>query len=393
MNNSNKLNIFTEALKRAKEGDLFNYDNWLKENGVNPRKINLKYFESYFRANPDKIAGNEEIIQKVAEFIGHFLKEKKGIYHLPIIGIKGSGKTLLLRILERFTNDFEPNLSTSIDIIRDNRYLLQAIDSRQLISSPDRVRIHFIDNCDKVDNIIKILENILKLKKDSVYVTSWTPESWIRYREEINNILPISEEFIIPPLKLKILKYNTGDLTNEFFWFLENILKSILISEKQINEPYLYPDFADVRFVCEKLSEIFYEYTRGIPLIAIKLLLNCIKQVFLLRQKEINEPVIVDVAIGMGLHMVEGRLDEVSVLHLQILLTILLDTKGKGTRPMQLVKEFGLDKSTISYHLNTLKDLELIEDEKIGKSKFYKVKENLIPFVQLKVLNKIYLKK
>ena len=140
MKDIKKIEVFKEALKRAKEGDLFNFDNWLEDNDVNPRTLNLKYFESHFKANPDKTIGNEIIIQKVAEYIGHFLKEKKGVYHIPIIGIRGSGKSLILHLLERFTNDFETNLGTRIDIIGEKRYYLQDLDLKQIIRAPSRVR-------------------------------------------------------------------------------------------------------------------------------------------------------------------------------------------------------------------------------------------------------------
>lgn len=393
MKNSKKLEVFKEALKKAKEGDLFNYDIWLENNDVNPRTLNLKYFQSYFKANPDKMIGSDNIIQKVAEYIGNFLKEKKGFYHIPIIGIKGSGKTLILHLLERFTNDFETNLGNRIDLTEEKQYYLQDLDTKQVIRARNRVRIHFIDNCEKVENIVKILENIRKIKKDSVYVTSWTPESWIRYQKEIDNILPISEEFAITPLKLNGPKATTGDIANEFFLFMDNLLHSIMHPEKLEDKsfPYVYPNFLDAKFVHEELSELFHKYTKGIPLVSIKMLLKCIEKVFKLRKKNIDESIIVDVAIEMGLFYTNGRLKDLTQLHLQILSSILFATTNKGMRPMQLAKEFDLDKSTISYHLKNLKDREIIEDQKLGKSKYYKVKEIYIPFIQLKILYQFYL--
>ena len=89
MKESKNLEVFREALKRAKEGDLFNYDNWLKSNGVNPRTLNYRYFYDHFRANPDKMVGNEKILEKIAQYIGNFLKDNTGVYNIHIIGIKG----------------------------------------------------------------------------------------------------------------------------------------------------------------------------------------------------------------------------------------------------------------------------------------------------------------
>ena len=201
MKDSKNLEVFKEALKRAKEGDLFNYDSWLKTNGVNPSTLNLKYFKDHFGANPDKMVGNEKVLEKIANYIGHFLKEDTGIYHIPIIGIKGSGKTLLLRVLDSFTNNYKSNLGRRIDIIGKKDFLLKLNNTKQTRNPSHKDKIYFIDDCEKVDRIQTILENILELKGDGVYITSWTPESWIYYREEIKRILPVSEEISLLPLK------------------------------------------------------------------------------------------------------------------------------------------------------------------------------------------------
>jgi len=392
MKDSKNLEIFKEALKRAKEGDLFNYDNWLKTNGVNPRTLNLKYFNDHFKANPDKMVGNEKVLEKIANYIGHFLKEDTGIYHIPIIGIKGSGKTLLIRVLDNFTNNYKSNLGRSIDIIGEKNFLLQFNNTKQTRNPSHKDRIYFIDNCEKVNSIQTILENILKLKGDGLYITSWTPESWLYYRDEINNILPISEEISVLPLKWA--RDASAVYFNDYFLFLENLIHSIIIPEILIKkvgmQEYLYPNFIDAKFFDEVILDYFYKYTKGIPAITIQLLLNCIERTFLQKKKIIDKNIIDETLNDMELYYLDAIMDELTELQLQILSTIIQKTNifNKGVRPMQLVKEFSLDKSTISYHLKNLKDINeygFLEGVKIGKSKFYKVKEVAIPFIELKI--------
>lgn len=382
---SKKLRIFEETLKKAKEGELFNYDFWLKENGVNPIEVNLKHFERFFWKNPDDMAGNDKIIERVAKIVGLFLKDRKGIYHVPIIGVTGSGKTLLLNVIETFTKKIESNITDRVDVIGARNYLLQEINPEHLITSQQRDVIHFIDNCEKAQNIKTILENVLKLKGEGVYFTSWTPECWVQYSEEINEIFTATDEIIIFPIE-----------EVNYYMFITYCFNSTMYPELLKPEngyPLIYPEFIDEKFAVNRLSTIFYVYTKGIPLISINLLIKCFEKTFLTDEKKMDETIISEVASEMGLKDLDERLNKLSELHSQILFKILIKTANKGKRPMELVKDFNLDKSTISYHLNTISEFELLEVQKLGKSKYYKIRENLIPFIQLEFLKKLNLKK
>jgi len=95
---------------------------------------------------------------------------------------------------------------------------------------------------------------------------------------------------------------------------------------------------------------------------------------------------------NLGLCKLSTSMDELSAQHLKILESIILEHSEKGARPIELVEKHNLDKSTISYHLNVLKDKGILEKEKIGKSSHYKIKENIIPFIQLKLMEGISIK-
>jgi len=123
------------------------------------------------------------------------------------------------------------------------------------------------------------------------------------------------------------------------------------------------------------------------------LLLACIKNTFLLREEVISEKIIVETARELGLQNLNTRFNiYLSDQHLLILLKMLQERSVEGIRPSFLIEKFNLNKSTISYHLKKLKELDILKDEKIGKSKYFSFNQILIPFIQTKILNKYYLK-
>lgn len=392
MKDSEKFEIFRDTLKKAKEGELFNYDKWLRERDVDSNKIKLKHFENYFWRNPSKMIGNDKIVEKIAGYIGLFLKEKTGLYHIAVIGVKGSGKTLLLRILRKFTNDVEPNLGNRVDIIDREEYFSQEIIIHPAARRKKGNNVQFIDNCEKVKYSKRVLENIKNFHEDGVYITSWTPEKWIKLKADINEILPIEEEIVIYPIE------------NNYDKFLDIAIKSIMLNASlndyiEHGDPYVFPKFIDeISFVNNPPDHIpyiklFFKFTWGNPLITIKLLLACIKKTFVSREELITEKIISESARELGLQNLHDRLIiRLSDQHLLILLKMLQEISIEGIRPSFLVEKFSLDKSTISYHLKRLKELDILKDEQIGKSKFYYFNEILIPFIQTRILKKYYLK-
>ncbi len=388
LKDSEKFKIFEDAFKEAKEGELYKYDEWLKKNGVKPNALNPYHIFSFIRANSDKMIGNEEFITKIGKYIGHFLKDMDKTYHIPIIGVRGSGKTLLMRITENFTNSVETNLARMINADELDGIIRGKIVSAENKQTSKRGAITFLDNCEKTREIKEILEYTIKLRDNGVYITSWTPESWIEFTNK-NKDFPIANE------KLVMLPFE--DNLN-FQNFLESVFTALTI-DKRINTPELYP-FPDFLNATEFLAKDefqtkIYEFSHGFPLLTIELLLESIKQTFLNDKKELDKEIIETIAKKKGLYDIEERLKDISSQHLLILIRLLQEEKNKGIRPMELVKEFSLDKSTIAYHLKELmkEKRNLIEVNKIGKSSYYKIKENLIPFIQQKIIEEMIEKK
>jgi predicted transcriptional regulator len=54
-------------------------------------------------------------------------------------------------------------------------------------------------------------------------------------------------------------------------------------------------------------------------------------------------------------------------------------------QPTKLVDKMHRDKSTISYHLQELSSTGMVEFDKEGRSTFYRVKEALEPYIQMRI--------
>lgn len=381
MKNSKLLDKFKETVKEAKEGDLYNLDLWLKENGVNPPLLSLKRIKNYFIRNPDKIIGMEKKITIVAEYIGHILRDRENLFHFPVIGVTGSGKTLFLRIISEFTRSYDSNI-VSLEKARNYEKYLEIGETpmRNVGRS-----VYLIDDCHKVKNPISIIEKLHKSYGKGVYITAWTPESWIRIQEELEDIIPSTNTFLLDPLG-----------TEEIPHFLDNLIDSIMLPER-INrgkEDYdsRFPDFLDPDYLYGTLSDSIEKYCKGIQSVSINFFLKCIEETFKVRFDKINAKIIETVAKAMGLIDLRKKLISLETLpdrQEKVLRRILIDTHREGTRPMDIVLETDLDKSTISYHLKMLKDDGFLDVKKEGKFSFYRVKNNLIPFIQLKILREI----
>ncbi|MFX1296818.1 MAG: hypothetical protein ACFFD2_18425 [Promethearchaeota archaeon] len=388
MKNTEKLKIFKDAVKKAKEGELYGFDEWLRDNKVNPKAFNSKYIFHYMRAYPNCMIGNEEIIEKIGEIIGHFLKDMRKTYHIAIIGAKGTGKTLLLTTIENFTNSIESNLGSRINVVDDEDFLRRVVKTEPDIvstSSARRGAIKFIDNCEKVDEIDIILKNIVKLRDNGVYITTWTPESWLEFNEKNKDLLPITAKFILTPIENDDIFANFLNSICDAIMLVERVDNIIIEGRKnrclgfiKYNKMFDYYDFEKNKF---------HEYSDGIPQLVIDLFFASIEQVFVAEKEKMDADIIDSVAKRMDLDGIKKKMENISTQHLQILSKLLCEKRKEGTRPKELVDEFNLDKSTIAYHLKELKNTKkLIELERIGKSSFYKVKKNVIPFIQLKIL-------
>jgi len=369
-----KEDLFKETLKKARDGNLYNYDQWLMKNGIKPERLNIDIFNIFFGTYTELMINNEKEIEVIAKYIGFFLRNRNQLYHIPIIGVKGSGKTLLMIVIRRFL----ATSGTGCNYLCENAPELERKFQKQSAIAIEN-DILLIDQCNEAKNIVKVIEKRVETNGNALYLTFWTPESWMNNKLEIEETLPISKELYLSTIKKE-------DIST----FIERVFYAMSHSRSEENP---YPDFFDPNLLKENefISKI-KDCTWGIPLIIIKLIIECFEQTFL-KKKEVLDLEVVNLSLdNLGLCKLSNDMDELSAQHLKILEIILLENSKKGARPIELVEKYKQDKSTISYHLNVLKDKGILDKEKIGKSSHYIIKENLIPFIQLKLMEGISIK-
>lgn len=367
MKDSKKLNLFKETLKKAKEGELYNYDRWLKNKGLNPRKLTLKHVGDFFRRNPDLIIGHEENIELIAEKVGEVIKEREKSIHIPIIGVDGSGKSLFLKIIDDFLRHDGSNLSRFM-----NNDILNSLVERDIkdftpdIISSTKPALTIIDECETFNDLSIILKKLSEGLAPSVYITSWTPEGWLYNKDVIMDTLPFS----------KIIKFEPIQDEKTHFKFLENIFKALSLDDKE------YPQFYDLKM----LNTTIFNYSSGIPNVCIDFLIKSLEETFRQDKEVIDLQVLLKVAETSRLELLREKLSALSPQHYIIFKRLLYNRVKEGTRPIDLLEDLDLDKSTISYHLNNLADKNFMEMKKIGKYAYYRVKEYVIPFIQIKLM-------
>lgn len=377
MKDSKKIKKFMEGLKKGKMSAESVFAEWLENYGIAFKKFNEESIREEFHNNPDRMVGNEEQIEKIGTVIGHYLRRKNAIYHIPIIGVKGSGKTLLIIATLELAGTIE-ELEKPKGILAPI-FIWKDIGSREKLFSiiSEKVDIIAIDPCEGSHEIVPLLIKLSKKIKKGILITSWTPEWWQYLHEKIEDIFPNSTPIIIKPLRL-------NEKSTEFLSFMEAVYKIIFKDLKTRNA---------FEVLCyENHYGDFHMYSAGIPSIALKLLFETLNSTFRYKRTQIDGGMVIEAVENLELFNLLGEWD-ISTQHKEILKQTLLHENEKGIRPMDLVKEIKLSKSTISYHLSKLtKDFKILENETIGKSSYYRIKKNLVPIFQLKILREEFKK-
>jgi len=361
MSELERLRRFQEALEKGKLGRVESFEIWLKDYGFNPEKVSGKYIHNFLLKNPLKIVNYDEQLEKIGGFVGLHLSDDKK-YHIPLIGIRGSGKSVLLNAVkymlesldeeivvktgdaslfsEFSEEDGEPLLYKFLDVLDNN------------------VHVVIVDSCGRDQCIVESLREIIKKGGNCVYLTAWTPEKWRFAAESIEDILPASTEIYLEPFD------------REHTRKLVDVLLEILS-----NDSALSIDYASL-----------HEFSFGIPGIAVHMFIQSLKEAYLKEKEDIDRDVIESTSQKMGISGITNKLNLLSDTQLTILNYILLNWDERGVRPVELAEALNKDKATISYHLHTLLSEGVLEVERSGRSAFYRIKKFVTPFVQLKLM-------
>ncbi|WP_435185106.1 ArsR family transcriptional regulator [Halobellus sp. EA9] len=358
-----KLNRFQEAFQRGQEGQISNYEAWLQEHGIDSDKAETEYLEQYFREHPEKAVNHEEQLEEVAEYIG-FFSRRSNVYHLPVIGVTGIGKTQFLQTVSDLLKQIEPEIeqrSYEADNFSERTGEEERIfEIRDELRDLDKVVI-YVDDCEweNAETLVESLQVITSVVDDALLITSWTPEYWRHQVEEVEAVLPSSTEIHLSPFSEKetveAVKQVFDVLSDDGFELPEAFLKQI------------------------------HEYSSGIPGVFTRLALKSMREAFV-NELELGSVDSVETAAEkLNLVGLEESVYELSDTKLTILTHMLLCSHRGGIRPSQLVDLIDRDKSTVSYHLKDLKTEGLVESEKQGRSAYYQVKDPVKPFIQLRI--------
>jgi predicted transcriptional regulator len=388
-----KLLKFKQALKKGKDGIPDNLEAWLESYGIDFKNLSLNFIQNNFLENPQYMIGNEKNIEIVGEYIGLFLRNRRAFYHIPIIGITGSGKSLLIRSLQNIILQSGEDIKfrmydASKFFIDDNENLLY--DEQELTT--EKQDVIFIDSCEQDKDIFDSLKLLSGKMGNAVYITAWTPEKFDFWSQDIEYTFPFSQKIILSPMDNKNFElefqYSPG-LLNDFGRLVWNINKVISLKNAKDRDNFRNI-FGDDRF---ELERDLFKISLGIPSVLIKLFITSIRETFLKRREKLERKIIVDVARKMGIISIGKKLKKLSPPQLRLIETIILFSSEEGINPTKLAKTLSLDISTISYYLNPLKAEQILESTQTGRKISYKIKENLIPFIQLKLLKEFnYLK-
>ncbi|MFW9874308.1 MAG: hypothetical protein ACFFG0_14480, partial [Candidatus Thorarchaeota archaeon] len=383
---SEKLIKFKQALKKGKEGVPDNLEAWLESFGVDFKKLSLNFIQSHFLKNSQYMIGNEENIEVIGEYIGLFLRNRRSFYHVPIIGITGSGKSLFLSAIQHFIVQSGENIkffsfeSSKFDIDDDEKLLYKNDEVKS-----EKLDVVFIDSCEKDKNIFDSLTMLFGKLGNAVYITTWTPESFNYWSQSIEYSFPFSKKIILTPFdnydfRLKF-RYDIGlfEDFSDFIWNIEEVISLKNGKNKEEFRHILGDKGYDIR-------RIIFKYSKGVPSTSIKLFIASIRETFLKRREKIEGKTINDAAKRIGISSIVEKLDELSPPQLRLLETILLLSSEESINPTKLAKRLKLDTSTVSYNLNILREQQILDSKQTGRKVSYNIKENLIPFVQMKIL-------
>lgn len=361
MDEFEKRSRFEQAFQRGQEGDVSSFEAWLQDRGFDPNRLNHQYLTQYFQQRPEEAPNHDNQLEEIAEFIG-FFSRRDGIYHTPVIGVSDIGKSQFLHtvsyLLDRLDAGVPHRYYSAADFVEqgeEEQYFYEVID--ELVQLEKAVIC--IDDSGEDKRIEHSLQKIGDSIEDVFIITAWTPERWRWHQEQVNESIRVSKEIELDPLSEK---------------------SSIAALRKAV-EVYS-SDGTDVpNSIYKRVHEVSY----GVPGILHRILRETLEETFH-RKLKLGNTAAVDAAVEkLNLENAQDRIYNISDKKLTILKFILLARHPKGRRPTELVDRLDKDKSTISYHLQTLVSDKILQKERNGRSTFYRVRDPIKPLVQLRL--------
>ena len=355
-----KKKRFQEAFERGRDGHVGSYDVWLEDHGFNPNRVDRDKVTDYFRENPTKSV-NQDDVTDIAEYAG-FVTKRQELYHVPVIGPAGIGKTQLLHTVISLLSEVDDEIDTKlIEADRlgkktDEGFLLDEFSYELAeLNTP----IVCIDDCGLDKRIETSLRDLRDVIDAGLFVTTWTPEHWGVNQDRVRDVFPPAKEV------------HLRSFTHE-----ETVETLRIIYDYITRDDFVLPS---------ETQERVYELSDGIPRLIHLLALESLKEAF---HKELEPGDIVatnEAADRLKLSSASTRVQDLSEARLAVLKQILQIPSERGVQPGTLVEELHRDKSTISYHLRELNEMGFVERDRKGRRAFYRVTETIEPLVQRRI--------
>ncbi len=359
------LEVFEKGYEKGLKGQVESFDIWLKSIGMTPSKFNFVAISKFLMHDPLVSVNLEKEVETIGQFLGFYTKEKEGLYHIPVIGVLGSGKTHLLSLIGTFLQKMKPpvkhflvDASTFSNVDEkgeEQQIFYQILDTLKA----EQFDVLLIDSCETDKNIVNALKSIISAMKKGVLITCWTPEHWSYLKDSMADFLSVSKE-------IHLNLFDDGDTTK----LVSNVLEYVSGGQPKLSK--------------ETIEKI-YSLSFGIPSTTILLLMKAFNEAFLSHKKSVDVKSVEAAAKALGFENIFDRLNKLPEHQIIILKHVLLEYDERGIRPSTLVELLEKDKATISYHLSILNRSKLITQEKIGRSSFCRIKEEIKPYVQLRL--------
>lgn len=355
-----KKKRFQEAFERGRDGHVGSYEVWLEDHGFDPNRVDRDKVTTYFRENPAKSV-NQDDVTDIAEYAG-FVTKRQELYHVPVIGPSGIGKTQLLHtvigLLSEVGDDIDTKLIEADRLGKktEEGFLLDEL-SHELaeLNTP----IICIDNCGLDKRIQTSLQDLRDAIDAGLFVTTWTPERWGVNQDRVRDVFPPAKE-----VHLRSFTH-------------EETLETLRVIYDYISRGDFVPP--------SETQERIHELSEGIPRLIHLFALESLNEAF---HKELEPGDIAATnatADRLNLTNASARVQDLSEARLAVLKQILQLPSERGVQPGTLVEQLHRDKSTISYHLRELNEMGFVERDRKGRRAFYRVTETIEPLVQRRI--------
>ena len=107
-----KKKRFQEAFERGQKGHVGSYKVWLENHDFEPSRVDRDEITAYLRENPTKSV-NQNDVTEIAEYAG-FVTTRQNLYHIPVIGPSGIGKTQLLHTVIGLLSEVDATIDTKL---------------------------------------------------------------------------------------------------------------------------------------------------------------------------------------------------------------------------------------------------------------------------------------